>query len=299
MTENEFILNDRIQKIKSINETYDLENNAYVSFSGGKDSTVIHHLIDEALPGNGIPRVFLNTGIEYKFIVQFCKEMAESDSRFVIYNVGKNITKTLRKVGYPFKSKEHSQKVFQWRNGLRCKSHRRYFRQEPSNFQQCPKSLMYQIEEPYTLPISHKCCYEFKKKPIQDYMKTSGRYITITGMMREEEGQRNRINCILMDNKGKLKKFHPMAVISKEWEDWYIRSRNIKLCGLYYPPYNFKRTGCKGCPFNLNLQDDLNILSVYFPDERKQCEMIWKPVYEEYRKTGRLKMYPNLFDIYD
>lgn len=66
MTENEFMLQDRIAKIKSINEQYDLENKAYISFSGGKDSTVLHYLIDEALPGNKIPRVFLNTGIEYK-----------------------------------------------------------------------------------------------------------------------------------------------------------------------------------------------------------------------------------------
>lgn len=68
MNENEFMLQDRIQKIKSINELYDLENNAYLSFSGGKDSTVLHHLLDEALPGNKIPRVYINTGIEYKDI---------------------------------------------------------------------------------------------------------------------------------------------------------------------------------------------------------------------------------------
>ena len=65
MTENEFLLRDRIAKIKSINEQYDLENNAYLSFSGGKDSTVLHYLLDEALPENKIPRLFLNTGIEY------------------------------------------------------------------------------------------------------------------------------------------------------------------------------------------------------------------------------------------
>ena len=45
MTENEFLLADRIQKIKSMNELYDLEKNAYISFSGGKDSTVLYNLI--------------------------------------------------------------------------------------------------------------------------------------------------------------------------------------------------------------------------------------------------------------
>lgn len=68
MTENEFMLADRIAKIKSMDEQYDLENNSYISFSGGKDSTVLSHLIDEALPNNKIPRVFFNTGIEYNDI---------------------------------------------------------------------------------------------------------------------------------------------------------------------------------------------------------------------------------------
>ena len=69
MTENEFMLQDRISKIKSINEQYDLENNAYISFSGGKDSTILHYLLDLALPGNKIPRLFLNTGIEYIYSI--------------------------------------------------------------------------------------------------------------------------------------------------------------------------------------------------------------------------------------
>ena len=71
MEANEFMLVDRITKIRSMNELHDLEGKAYISYSGGKDSTVLSHLIDEALPGNNIPRVYLNTGIEYKKVVAF------------------------------------------------------------------------------------------------------------------------------------------------------------------------------------------------------------------------------------
>ena len=77
MTDNEFLLQDRLQKIRSMNELYDLEHNAYISFSGGKDSTVLHKLIDLALPGNNIPRVFINTGIEYKLVIDFVKQERE------------------------------------------------------------------------------------------------------------------------------------------------------------------------------------------------------------------------------
>lgn len=108
MNQYDFQLLDRIEKIKQINEQYDLENNAYISFSGGKDSTVLHHLIDLALPNNKIPRVFINTGIEYRDIVEFVKELSKNDERIVIYNSGVNIKQMLEKYGYPFKSKQHS-----------------------------------------------------------------------------------------------------------------------------------------------------------------------------------------------
>lgn len=73
MTENEFILADRLGVIRDTIQKYG-EENFYLSFSGGKDSTVVHHLLDMAIPGNRIPRVFINTGIEYNAIVEFARE---------------------------------------------------------------------------------------------------------------------------------------------------------------------------------------------------------------------------------
>ena len=301
MTGHEFTLADRIAKIQSINNLYDLENNAYVSFSGGKDSTVLHYLIDEALPGNKIPRVFINTGIEYKLILKFVKEMASKDSRFVIWTVGKNIKETLNKVGYPFKNKEHSQKLYEWKRGNRNKSLLKYFREEPDGFNPCPKILMYQKEPEFKLNVSHRCCIEFKKKPAKEYMKQSGRYITLTGMMKAEGGQRTTLNCIVTDKEGKLKKFHPMAIVSTEWENWYINHKSIQLADLYYPPYNFTRSGCLMCPFSLDLQGQLDTLGQLMPEEKKRAEWLWKDIYDEYRRIGyRLrkedKEQPSLFD---
>ena len=61
--DEELLLADRLGVIRSADERYDLEHNAYLSFSGGKDSTILHHLLDMALPGNDIPRVFIDTGM--------------------------------------------------------------------------------------------------------------------------------------------------------------------------------------------------------------------------------------------
>jgi 3'-phosphoadenosine 5'-phosphosulfate sulfotransferase (PAPS reductase)/FAD synthetase len=289
MTEHEFILEDRIAKIQSIIKP-GVEERCYLSFSGGKDSTVLHYLLDEAIPNNTIPRVFINTGIEYNMIVDYVKELAKNDNRIVILNVGKNIKKTLDEVGYPFKSKEHSLMVGEYQKGSRAKSILNYKIMQGKSRYSCPKKLLYQFEEDFNIKLSDKCCSEFKKKPFQQYESESGKTIAITGMRKEEGGRRNNLSCIVSDKTGNIKKFHPLAVVSEQWEDWYIIEKNIKLCKLYYEPYNFKRTGCKGCPYSLDLQEQLQKMYLYLPNEAKQCELIWKPIYDEYRRINyRLK----------
>lgn len=74
--------------------------------------------------------------------------------------------------------------------------------------------------------------------------------------------------------------------MKEDWIDWFIGKYNIELCELYYPPFNFKRTGCKGCPFAVDLQEQLDKMERLLPAEKKQCEILWKPVYEEYRRIG-------------
>lgn len=280
----ELTLFDRIEVIKTAYEKYDLEHNAYISFSGGKDSTLLHYLIDEALPGNRIPRVYIDTGIEYQLIREFVHSMAKNDDRFVIIKPTLPIKATLEKYGYPFKSKEHSFKLHEWQLGNRETN---FIKKYLGNGDySCPKKLKYQFSDDFKINISHMCCVKLKKQPIKKWMKENGKPISITGMRREEGGQRATLKCILTDKKGNVEKFHPLAVVNDDWEDWYIKERNIRLCELYYPPYNFIRTGCKGCPFNLNLQKDLETMAELLPNERKACEAIWKPVYEEYRRIG-------------
>lgn len=292
--DNELILYDRIEMIRTTITKYG-EENFYLSFSGGKDSTILHWLIDEALPGNKIPRVFINTGIEYLKIVDFVKKLAEKDDRFVIIAPSKPINKILEKYGYPFKSKEHSTKLHEWQRGNReTKSIKKYL--SGSSFQ-CPKQLLYQFSDNFDLKVSQYCCQKLKKEPAKKWSKENNKSITITGMRREEGGQRTNLGCILTDKSGKLKKFHPLVVVTDEWEDWLVKEKNIKLCELYLEPYNFKRTGCVGCPFNILLQDQLDTMSMFLPVERKRCEVIWKKVYAEYRRIGfRLNNQLTIFD---
>lgn len=291
------LLNDRIAKIRAMDE-YGLLLNGYVSFSGGKDSTVVHHLMDMALPGNNIPRVYLNTGIEYKAVSDYVKKLAEKDKRIVIVRPSKNITETLEKVGYPFKSKEHSLYLSVFQNSGETKTVKRYLGRSDKRFS-CPKVLRYQFTEG-ALPfkVSNKCCDELKKKPAEKWAKKNGKTIAITGMRKSEGGLRQSMKgCAVFADKDckTLKKFHPLFPVEDWWVDEFVKRNGIELCELYKPPFNFQRTGCKGCPFAVDLQAQLDKMAALLPAERRQCEMIWGKVYSEYRRI-KYRLENTLFD---
>lgn len=296
MTHDEynFILEDRIAKIKSINEQYDLLSNSYIAFSGGKDSVVLSKLIDIALPNNEIPRLFINTGIEFVDMVKFVKELSIKDKRIVILNNRLNIKKTLNEVGYPFKSKPHSKMVgiFQ-RNGL-TDYIKDYIDPNKKTKYKCKESLTYQFEDSFNIKIDYKCCIKFKEEPSIKWASQNNKTINITGIRAEEGSTRANINCVVFDKNENLEKFHPLLVINDEFEKEFIRINNIELCRLYYEPFSFRRTGCKGCPFTKNLQEQLNEMYLKLPSEYKQCIFLWKPIYDEYIRIGyRLTYYPH------
>lgn len=277
----ELTLFDRLEVIKQTIRKHG-EDKFYISFSGGKDSTILHYLVDMAIPENQIPRVFIDTGIEYNAIREFVKNLALVDKRFQIIRPSQPIKEMLEINGYPFKSKEHSVKVGMYQKGSRSKSIIAY--KEGNGRFSCPNKLLYQFEKDFKLRLSSDCCTILKKKPVHKWEKENKRHIAIIGIRMEEGGQRkNHKGCIAFKG-GKVTKFKPLNPVSNEFEEWFIEKFQIKLCKLYYPPYNFKRTGCKGCPFSLDLQDQLTAMQTYMPAERQQCEIIWKPVYDEYRR---------------
>lgn len=281
----DFLLSDRVQKIRQIAKDFNLEDNGYIAFSGGKDSTVLHHLIDIALPENKIPRIFANTGIDFILIRQFVREIATADSRFFILNPTQDLKKMFSEIGYPFKSKFHSHicDIYSRQGKSGCVL--KYAEPEKNTPKSCPKILQFQFNSPLPFKISDKCCYKMKKEPFKKYEKKSGRKIGITGMRREEKGLRENLSCITYE-KGEIHRFHPLAVCNFEFIEEFIKRFNVRVCALYRAPYGFLRTGCVGCPYNIKLQQELDTLEKLLPNERKRCEYLWHEVYSEYRRIG-------------
>ena len=302
--QNEFLTFDRITKIKSIVNKFG-EESFYISFSGGKDSTVLSHLVDKALPGNNIPRVYANTGIELNAVLEFVTELKKKDDRIKIIEPSVKIKQMLENDGYPFKSKEHSLYLSIYQNSGYTKTIDRYLHPDESRKTfGCPESLKYQFTPEFKLKCSKKCCYNMKEKPMDDYAKANNKPNAMIGLLGDEKGGRNNAKCLVESRIGGHN-FQPLTAVDQEWENYFIRTEDIKLCKLYYPPYNYVRTGCKGCPYNIDLQESLDVLSQYFPSERKQVEYIWEPVYEEYRRLGyrlkrkgQMKGQTSIFDAY-
>ena len=92
-----------------IREWYNhFDGDVFVSFSGGKDSTVLAHLVHDIYPD--VPLVFSNTGLEYPEIQSFARKMG---AEFIRPKM--TFSEVLSKYGYPIISKETAEAI----NGAR------------------------------------------------------------------------------------------------------------------------------------------------------------------------------------
>ena len=89
-----------------IREWYErFDGNVYVSFSGGKDSTVLAHLVHELYPD--VPLVFANTGLEYPEIQSFARKMGAEFIRPRMM-----FSEAISTYGYPLISKEVAEAIY-------------------------------------------------------------------------------------------------------------------------------------------------------------------------------------------
>lgn len=82
--------------------------NVYVSFSGGKDSTVLLDLVRETMCDDSIPAVFANTGLEYAQIQRFVRDTPNAE----IVRPSMRFDEVISTYGYPIISKDIAEAIY-------------------------------------------------------------------------------------------------------------------------------------------------------------------------------------------
>lgn len=224
---------------RRIREWYEHWNGqVYVSFSGGKDSTVLKHIVDSMY--SDVPAVYVNTGLEYPEIQRFVREVKAG--KWDCFNADVEILRpemrfdqVIQKYGYPVASKAVSRKVSDARKGIPYAM--KYFENtavdrdgNPSKFN-CPK-WKFLIDAPF--PVSHECCDVMKKKPFKLYENQSNRK-PIIGTMAAESTLREKTwmktGCNAFDSKEP--RSAPMSFWTEQDILRYIKQFDVPYCPVY------------------------------------------------------------------
>ena len=122
----------------------------------------------------------------------------------------------------------------------------------------------FMIENPPTFPISALCCYKTKKDVIHNYIKKNKISLNIYGVRKAEGGIRSSAYKSCFSEKEEVDEFRPLFWMKQEDKAIYEAHYNISHSACYQE-YGLKRTGCVGCPFSLNLKNELNAAEKYEP----------------------------------
>lgn len=203
-------------------------NGVYVSFSGGKDSTVLLHIVRQMYPN--IEAVFVNTGLEYPEIQSFVKTF----DNVTILRPKMRFDEVIRKYGYPMISKEVAQDVDEGRKGMQ-----RTLSKFDPNSEYCKRYPNFCIERWKPLlntdfKISHFCCSVMKKSPAKHFEKTTGK-VPILAVMAEESRLRatewlNR-GCNAFE--GKRIRSNPLSFWTEQDILAYIKENNLPIASVY------------------------------------------------------------------
>lgn len=253
----------QVSKARIIEFSEKFDNKIYVSFSGGKDSTVLLHLVRSIYPDT--PAVFVDTGLEYPEVRNF----ALSQVNVIKLKPEMGFNKVIKEYGYPLVSKQEAAKIRKLRHSNLSDRYRNYLLNgdERGKYGMLAKKWQSLLEAPFD--VSEKCCDVMKKKPVKEYEKQTGRK-PITGMMASESRLRLKVwldyGCNIFDSQ--RAKSNPLSFWTEQDILKYIKEYNLEYAKVYgdiIQDENGKlkttgehRTGCIFCAFGVHLEEEPN-----------------------------------------
>lgn len=234
----------------------------YVSFSGGKDSTVLADLCARICKQYSytLYLLFVNTGLEYPEIQRFVNYFAEWLKNTYEINVVLTVKRpemrfdqVLKEYGYPVISKEVSNTVSGAKKNISDGRYSLRLRQlgvdkseygglydsgEHNYEKTVTKSKFTQTKWRFLLDadfdVSEKCCYHTKKVPAREYEKETGRKPLIAtlaceGMAREAAWLKKGCNAFDAPRPTS----QPMSFWTEQDILHYIQKFNVPYCSVY------------------------------------------------------------------
>ena len=146
------------------------KGNVAISFSGGKDSTVLLHLVRRLYPD--VVAVFSDTGLEFPELRNFAKNI----ENVVFVKPEMIFSEVIKKAGYPIISKQSSRKVWDLQHpteknkttrNLRLTGYARNGKFCPT--MKLPTKWVFLKDAPFY--VGDQCCDLMKKRPLKKYYK--------------------------------------------------------------------------------------------------------------------------------
>lgn len=207
----------------------------YVSFSGGKDSTVLLDLVRREYPD--VEAVFVNTGLEYPEIQQFVRTF----ENVTILRPEMCFDEVIKKFGYPIISKQVSDTLGEARRSIESGVYDTFrvkrIRGELTDHNGDKSIYCCDKYEPLLhtdFYASARCCAIMKKAPLKKYGAESCKK-PITAQMASESVQREiqwrTRGCNGFDMEYPMS--NPMSIWTEQDVLQYIKDNNIQIASVY------------------------------------------------------------------
>lgn len=256
---------------KKIREWYEhWQGDVYVSFSGGKDSTVLLDIVKDMYPD--VLSVFCDTGLEYPEVRELALRKAD-----VVLKPEMNFKQVIEKYGYPIPSKEQA---FFIRQARHSKPRTRALRLGEGRYS-VSRKWRYLLTAPFE--ISEQCCNVMKKKPFRKFERER-ELKRMTAMMADESSLRERQymarGCNAFSDKNPASM--PMAIWLEQDVLRYIVEHDIEYASCYGEIVDDDsgklrctredRTGCMFCMFGIQYDGTPNRFQRMERDYPKQYD---------------------------
>jgi len=246
---------------RRITEWYHKYNGmVYISYSGGKDSEVMLHLVKGLFPD--VPIVFIDNGVEETRLHALKK------AEFIMYPK-KSIYQIWKEDGLPFPSKQQANYIHKVKH-----TNSDYLRNRLlTGIMKDGSKTMFKLSQKWmpivksNIEVSDRCCYYLKKEPFQRYNKESGRKAFVGTMASdgmERKKQYKQHGCFNIDKEQCM----PLGFWTEQDILQYILDFKLDYAkenygdiikvGQELKTTKAKRTGCFPCGFGVHLEKEPN-----------------------------------------